>query len=152
MLDQAAANIAQGFYTKEQIDELKQNLDDAIANSGDKEAIAKAAAALKAAEDVNNALDSLTKKILPDGKLDGTLLKQEDIYNLSVAGLGNDIADSEGVLHEDAVFAKQIVGLIATFGSIDADNITGDSISGLVFKSAQDCTFTEETNSDIISD
>lgn len=136
MLDQATANIAQGFYTKEQIDELERNLNDAIENSGDKEAIAKAATALKTAEDVNAALESLEKKILPDGKLDGTLLKPEDVYNLSVAGLGNDIADSEGELHENAVFAKQIVGLVATFGSIDADNITGDSISGKTVQSS----------------
>ena len=145
MLDQAAANIAQGFYTKEQIDELERNLNDAIENSGDAQAIADAKAALDKANAVNDELKSLQQKFNEDGTINVSVLNETDIYNLSKAALGTDIS-------ENGVFAQQIVGLIGTFGSVKADNITGDSISGLVFKSAQDCTFTEETNSDIIRD
>jgi hypothetical protein len=145
MLDQAAANIAQSFYTKEQIDELERNLNDAIENSGDAQAIADAKAALDKANAVNDELKSLQQKFNEDGTIKESVLNETDIYNLSKAALGTDIS-------ENGVFAQQIVGLIGTFGSVKADNITGDSISGLVFKSAQDCTFTEETNSDIIRD
>ena len=128
MLDQAAANIAQGFYTKDQIDELETSLNSAI-SSGDAKAIADAAAALKTANEVNSELTSLQSKFNDDGTIKDSILREEDIYNLSKAVLGTDIS-------ENGVFAQQIVGLVGTYGKINVDNLIGDTISGKTVQSA----------------
>lgn len=140
LLTEALQNINISYYSKEEIDKLKQSLDQAI-KDGDKKAIADASAALEtAANSFNAELDSLKSKFKTgeDGKtyLDSSALNEADIYNLSVAALGNDIKDSEGTLHENALFAKQIVGVISTFGSVKADNIIGDTITGKTIQSA----------------
>ena len=128
-LDRIEANLANAFYTKEEIDNLEQTLNDLISNNGSEQAIADAKAALDKANAVNEELQSLKDKFNEDGTIKNSVLNEIDIYNLSKAALGTDIS-------ENGVFAQQIVGLIATFGSVKADNITGDSISGKTLQSA----------------
>lgn len=128
MLDEAAANIAQGFYTKDQINALETRLNDAI-SSGDTKAIADAATALNTANEVNKELTSLQSKFNDDGTIKESILREEDIYNLSKAALGTDIS-------ENGVFAQQIVGLVGTYGKINVDNLVGDTISGKTVQSA----------------
>lgn len=87
-----------------------------------------------------------------DLKEDLGILTDEDVYALSKTAVIDGVSIEDEAIYAESVFAQSITGLVARFGSVKADNITGNSISGLVFKSAQDCTFTEETNSDIIRD
>jgi hypothetical protein len=140
LIAETLGNIENAYYSKTDIDGLRSALEQAIAN-GDQKAIADASAALNMANSFNAELDSLKSKFKTgeDGKtyLDKSVLNEADIYDLSVAALGNDIEDSEGTLHENAIFAKQIVGVISTFGSVKADNITGDVISGKTIKSTE---------------
>lgn len=136
---QALTNIEGAYYTKEEIDTLKQSLNTAI-NTGDEKAIADAEAALNTANSFNASLASLKSKFVVNedgtvGVLKNDSLNPSDIYDLSVAALGDDIADSEGELHENALFAKQIVSVISTFGTVKADNITGNTISGKTLQS-----------------
>lgn len=141
LLNEALENINKSYYSMDQIDELEEQLQKAI-NDGCTDAIAHASAALDKANSFNEELNSLKSKFKTDefGKtyLDSSALNVADIYSLSVAALGNDIADSEGTLHEEAVFAKQIVGVISQFGSVKADNITGDVISGKTVQSSDE--------------
>lgn len=140
IVTEAVENLNKSFYTIAEIDALKKNLQEAI-ESGDAKATADAASALNAANSFNAELASLKSKFNTNedgtlGTLNSSALNESDIYDLSVAALGNDIEDSEGELHEDALFAKQIVGVISTFGSVKADNIVGDTITGKTIQSA----------------
>lgn len=140
LLNEALRNIETSYYSKEYINKLKESLDQAI-EDGDSKATADASAALETANSFNAELASLKSKFNTNedgtlGTLNSSALNEVDIYNLSAAALGNDIADSEGTLHEDALFAKQIVGVISTFGSVKADNIVGDTITGKTIQSA----------------
>ena len=129
-------NLNDSYYSKEEINNLYATLDEAV-NNKDTGAIAKASAALNTANSFNEEINSLKSKFNEDGTIKNSVLNEDDIYDLSVAALGNDIADSSNVLHEDAVFAKQIVGVISKFGSVKADNIEGDVISGKTVKSTE---------------
>lgn len=128
-LDKIETNLANAFYTKDEINELEQKLNDLIANNGSSQAIADAKAALDKANAVNNEVQSLKDKFNEDGTIKDTVLNETDIYNLSKASLGTDIS-------ENGVFAQQIVGLIGTFGSVKVDNLVGDTISGKTIQSA----------------
>lgn len=136
LVEETLKSLNNAYYSKEEINNLYGALDEAV-NNEDTGAIAKASAALNTANSFNAEINSLKAKFNEDGTLQKSVLNVNDIYDLSVAALGNDIPDSGNVLHEDAVFAKQIVSVISTFGSVKADNIEGDTISGKTVKSTE---------------
>lgn len=139
LLEQAANNFKNAYYSKEDINALQAALEAAIA-SGDNAAIAKASSALNTANQVNEAIKSLESKFIKDSdgntKLDPSVLNEADIWAISTAALGNEIPDTEGELHEDSIFAKNIVSLIGRFGTIKTDQLVGDDISGKTVQSA----------------
>ena len=127
--------------TKQRLEEATTDLMDAIAK-GDAEAIeqaeaalAKANAAHTLAENASNGLTTLQTAVNNIGTENSSILSLNDLQLLSIAALGSDAATKDlfpGTDTEfaDNVFAKNIVGLVGTFGEVKAEKITGTTITG----------------------
>ena len=122
-------NIKNAYYTKEDINGLKKQLEEAIA-SGDTQAIASANSALERANAVNNALTTLEGKLLSGNKLNKDVFNEQDIYDLSLAGLGAAAAElvGENDLAADAVWAQNVTALIGKFVEIEGDQIKANTL------------------------
>lgn len=136
----ALNNIENAYYSKSYIDTLKGELEQAIADS-DNEALAEANSALERATEVNNALDTLRALLVnEEGKLNESVLNVNDIYELSLAGLGKDAEEllKGDVIATDSVWAQHVIGLVGKFGTIKAENIDGTEISGFTVQSVKE--------------
>lgn len=135
----ALNNIENAYYNKEEIDALKQELDEAI-STGENNAIAQANSALQRAEEVNTALDSLRNLLLDGERLSKSVLNEQDIYDLSVAALGEEAEKyvKDGAIATNSVWAQHVISLVGKFGYIKAENIEGTEISGFTVQSAKE--------------
>ena len=143
------------ILTKSQLEAATKELSDALVaeqqarESGDQQAladaqtaVANAAAAVNTANQAQSAIDDLNNLFTEDADgqkvLTKNALSAEDIYDISVAALGDDIDNSdENGLHKDSIFAQKIVGLVATYGTVTANHITGNEISGHTIQSSE---------------
>jgi hypothetical protein len=78
---------------------------------------------------VNDAIGTLESKLFSGDKLNSELLNEQDIYDLSIAGLGAKAAELQDVSEDDLVgdnvWAKNITSLVGKFATIKASQITG---------------------------
>jgi hypothetical protein len=95
LVTEALNNLQNAYYSKEEIDSLYATLDEAV-NNKDTGAIAKAAAALARAEEVNEAISTLQSKFNEDGTIKKDVLNEQDMYDLSIAALGSAAGDLVG--------------------------------------------------------
>lgn len=95
LVTEALNNLQEAYYSKEEIDSLYAALDEAV-NNKDTGAIAKAAAALARAEEVNEAISTLQSKFNEDGTIKKDVLNEQDMYDLSIAALGSAAGDLVG--------------------------------------------------------
>ena len=133
--------------TKANLDSAVSDLEKAIAN-GDKTAIEKAENAVATANAANTlasnaseGLSTLETAVNNIGTENSSILSLNDLQLLSIAALGLDAATEELFPETDIefkknVFAKNIVGLVGTFGTIKAENIEGTTITGKTIQSA----------------
>jgi hypothetical protein len=132
--EQAAANLQNSFYTKDQIDQLEKDIKAAY-EAGDSAALADAAAALAKANEFNGAITTLQGKFNADGTIKSGVLKQEDIYNLSKAALGANLEVGPNDISADSVFTKYVAAVVGNFVKIKAEDIESETLTGVTVKS-----------------
>ena len=116
-----------------------QNLHNALFD-GETSAIAKATSALTRATNAESAVTTLETLLKNASGVDeGSVLKVDDLYNLSVAALGSRAGDIVGDndSYADAVWAKNLVALVGTFVDIKAERINTGTLKGVTLQSSE---------------
>lgn len=141
-LDEAKELLKSDYQSK--IDNLKALLEQSDDHT--KELLQANIDALTREQDkIHTTIESLRNSLgdIEDG-LEGALT-EEQINEIIQAGLINDTFWTEDTIGSETVLGRKIVGLIATFGSVDAENITGNTIKGKTVRSLDDVTLIDGT-------
>ena len=133
-IDTAKQDLTNELNTKAA--ELRQAITD-----GDAAAIAQANAALEKAKDAKDAVDALEGAI---GDLEGSILSEGDVTNLSIAAIQEATKITGDTVASQTVIGRNIIGLAGTFAKIQAENIEGTTISGKTIQSDNNISDTSD--------